>query len=47
MKNFNDKMNYLNRIQKNSLRPAISQNNSCVYKKNVKHDKIQINLLVL
>ena len=43
-------MKYLNRvvfIQKKSLRPAIIQNNSCVYKKNVKHDKNQINLLFL
>ena len=51
MKNINYKMKYLNRVVysselgRNCLRPAIFQNNFCVYKKNVKHDKNQINLL--
>ena len=49
MKNINYKMKYLNRVLYSSkgifLRPSIIQNNSCVYKKNVKHDKNQIKLL--
>ena len=46
MKNIKYKMKFLNIVVsslrgRSSLRPAIIQNNSCVYKKNVRHDKNQ------
>ena len=47
MKNFKYKKKNLNSglfIHKNSMRPAIIQNTSCVYKNNVKHGKNQINI---
>ena len=34
-------------MKRKPLRPVIIQNISCIYKKNVKYDKYQINLLFL
>ena len=49
MKNINYKMKYLNRVNYSSKEILgdlqLSRKNSCVYKKNVKLDKNQINLL--
>ena len=48
MKGINNKKSYLNRVlysKKKPSRPVIIQNISCIYKKNVKYDKNQINLI--